>query len=158
MKVPVKTLTKDNFRFWGQFISADDVTGLKQLSIANYVGNLAVAEVGGKVSLSILNPFKRDLTLKFMEQHQKTHEICVAIKEDCIITVTGDANGEPDPSSVEAFMLREGDTVVYSPGIWHWVPYSTGDGKGKQLIIYKDQTGANDFLKKELPQTIELEL
>ena len=158
MKVSVKTLTKENFLCWGHFISADDTTGLKELSIANYVGNLAVADVGEKVSLSILNPFKRDLALKFMEQHKKTHEICVAIHEDCIITVARDANGEPDPSSIEAFVLKEGDTVVYSPEVWHWVPYATGDGKCKQLIIYKDQTGANDFIKKELQQPVELEL
>ena len=156
MRIEVKALTKESFIPWGQLVAAGDTTDLKQLSVANYVGNLAVAEMGEKVSLSILSPFKRDLTLKFMEKHKKTHEICVAIRGDCIITVARDLNGEPDPSSIEAFLLKESDTVVYAPDVWHWVPYATGDGDCKQLIIYQDQTGANDFYKKELSEVLEL--
>jgi ureidoglycolate hydrolase len=158
VKIKVKTLTKEHFARWGQFIASNDTTGLTRLSIANYMGNLAVAELGNQLSISLLNPFNRELTLKFMEQHKKTHEICVAIREDCIITVAPDLNGVPNLDGIEAFFLKESDTVVYAPGIWHWVPFTVGTGEAKQLIIYKDQTGVYDFLKIELPQSIELEV
>jgi ureidoglycolate hydrolase len=158
VKIKIQGLTRELFSPWGQFVPADCRSGMTQLSIANYAGNLAVAEVGEKASLSLLKPFNREFTLKCMEQHNKTHEICVAVQGDCVITVTRDLNGEPDSDNLEAFLLKQGDTVVYAPGVWHWVPFPAGTGESGQLIIYKDQTGANDFIKKELPRALELEI
>jgi ureidoglycolate hydrolase len=158
MKITVQELSKEVFAPWGYFVSRSDTTGISHLSTANYMGNLAAFDLGGRVSLSILNPFKREPVLKFMELHRETHEICVALYQDCIVTAARDNAGEPDPASLEAFYLKEGDTVVYAPGVWHWVPFAARAGECAQLIIYKDQTGANDFFKKELSQSAELQM
>jgi ureidoglycolate lyase len=154
--VKVKPLTKEAFSRWGYFISKDDTTDINRLSSANYIGNLAVFEMGEQVSVSILNPFKRKLIIAFMELHQETHELCVAIQNDCIITVAENMKNKPDSTSIEAFYLKEGDSVIYKNGVWHWVPFAVTDDGCKQLIVYKNQTGANDFTKHEFQEPVEI--
>jgi ureidoglycolate hydrolase len=84
-----------------------------------------------------------------MERHIETAEMCVAIEGDCIIAVGQGEPASPDPATIEWFRLEQGDTVIYNPGVWHWVPFAAGDETCRQLIVYKNQTGKNDFFKYE---------
>lgn len=154
----VKQLTKENFVKWGQFISADNIENQGDYGDFKYTGNVAVLELWPATSASILEPIKRDIRLECLEAHKNTIEICVAIKNDCVIFVAEDKNDEPDPASVEAFYLKDGDTVVYGKGVWHWIPFAVNTPSCKQLIVYKDKTGDNDFYKFELKTPISIEM
>ncbi len=135
-------LTKDSFSPWGAFIAAEEKRGCESSPDFDYVGNIAVVDFQGPLSLT---PKARDIVLTQVESHRETPEMCVALRHDCVIFVAGDKAGAPDAATIRAFLLKEGDTVVYAPGVWHWVPYAVGADACSQLIVYRDQTGRNDF-------------
>lgn len=153
----VTELTKEAFSPWGKYISADEESGRDSTPEFDYVGNIAVSKLMGPVSMSILHPAKRDIIVNQFESHRLTPEICTALRNNCIIFAAGDVNGVPDIPNTQAFLLKEGDTIVYDPGTWHWVPYPVDTQTCTQLIIYKDQTGKNDFYLHKLEKPIVLQ-
>ena len=156
--IKVNELTKNNFEAWGKFISADEQNNLQRYDGFNYVGNIAVAHINSPLSFSILEPLEREIVLVQMESHKETSEICVALENECLFFVAADKNGFPDEENIKAFLLKAGDTVIYNPSVWHWVPFATKNRSCKQLIIYKDQTGKNDFYAHKLSQPVRAEI
>lgn len=153
-----KILTQKSFEKWGQFFDAGDEEKLQKCDGFNYAGNTAVFQAMGECSISVLEPVMREKVLKCMEMHKETEEVCIAIEKDCIITVAkGDEKG-PDTETLEAFVLREGCTVIYKAGTWHWVPFPIDSDVCKQLIIYKNHTGDNDFYMEAVNPEISLEV
>lgn len=153
----IEPLTKDAFAPFGTFISAKETQNKKCFDGFDYIGNIAVAPLWERTSLSLLQPKRRELVLTKMEAHKNTVELCIAIENDCILFVATDKEGKPDTSNIHAFYLCCGDTVAYDKGIWHWVPFPVEDESCKQLILYKDNTGNEDFYSYELLKPLRIE-
>lgn len=151
-------VNEKNFAKFGKFISADQNKSREHFDGFFYTGNIAVCELFPATSISLLEPEKRDISLKSMEAHKETEEVCIAIKNDCLFFVAEDVNGSPDVNNIHAFILREGDTVIYAKGVWHWVPFCINSEYCKQLIVYKNNTGANDFYQYDLSEAIKVSL
>ena len=153
----VNQLTRHNFEKWGQFFDSGEQAALKECDGFNYAGNVGVFPASGECSISVLQPLKREMAVEKMEMHKETPEVCIAMENDCVIVVADGGDGGPDPGTMQAFLLKQGCTVIYNAGIWHWVPFPVGEGRCKQLIIYKNNTGANDFYMQQLSQKEPLE-
>lgn len=156
MPSAVLPLSQSAFRQWGEYIPADETRNRTELASALHFGNIAVFSMQGELSASILRPFRREPVLRFMEMHRETAELCVELENDSVIVVAADREGKPDAATLQAFLLRQGDSVVYNPSVWHWVPYPVSEDGSRQLIVYKNHTGTNDFHKEELARPIAL--
>ena len=157
MRIGHNVLTKETFKKWGDYVAAGDVDNQTQNEAFNHVPDIAVFDLDGPISASILEPKKRENVLTCMERHDKTPEMCVALEHDCIIAVAMDKDGKPDETTVETYLLKQGDTVIYHPGVWHWVPYAVNTDTCKHLIVYKYNTGKNDFFMEELYEKIYID-
>jgi len=148
-------LSKQGFANWGDYISANDRNNVLVEEDFHYVGNIAVFPLEGDVSASVLIPCKREIVLWKMERHKDTAEVCVALKNDSVFFVAQDCDGHPDIDNIQAFYLRQGDTIVFKAGIWHWVPFPVEADQCK-LLIYKNNTGDDDFYLEELTEPIKI--
>ena len=85
MRIGHNVLTKETFKKWGDYVAAGDVDNQTQNEAFNHVPDIAVFDLDGPISASILEPKKRENVLTCMERHDKTPEMCVALEHDCII-------------------------------------------------------------------------
>lgn len=146
----VNQLTQVCFQEFGILISAVERKNKQNYDGFDYCGDLAILSMGYEVSASLLFSHQREIHVTQMEVHRHTSEMCVALCHDCIIFVATDFHGTPSEDNLKAFLLKQGDTIIYHKNIWHWVPFAVNAKSSTQLIVYQSQTGKNDLLLKSL--------
>jgi hypothetical protein len=86
------------------------------------------------------------MTVVKMERHLKTAEMLVALDGDAIVCMAPPQ--EPVGGSltgVVAVKMRLGEALVMETGTWHWIPFPTGKKTVRYLVVFRNQTGADDL-------------
>jgi hypothetical protein len=100
----------------------------------------------GPLSTGSLECAPRPMTVAKMECHLKTPEMLVALDGDAIVCMAP----PQDPvggalSGVVAVKMRLGEALVMETGTWHWIPFPTGKKTVRYLVVFRNQTGADDL-------------
>ncbi len=100
-------------------------------------------------TVGILTGKKREIKRESAEKHANTVEILVQLENDAIVYLGKPTVGD-EPGELEEFLLRQGEAVALAQGAWHWVPYPVEEDACKTLVIFKENTGANDAVIKDI--------
>ena len=144
----VKKLTEDNFKAYGAILSTDYLEQNGGDSSFGWWENLAVFEGIGRVSINVLKAKEREMLVDKLEYHNETEEAVIPLggKDQIIVVAKAGALIEDE---IEAFYLEGTKGVVLNKGVRHFIPYPI-KGDVDNIIIFKDQTGANDLIFEEL--------
>lgn len=137
--IKVKKVTKGNFNKYGQLIKEPSKKDWTSSSV-DYWTNLGVIdfkETEVEVNLGIAK--KRSLEFTELERHNRSPEMLIPLGDEIIVPV---ATGE-DASEKEAFLISQGEALIFEKGVWHSTPFPTGV-KCKFLILYKKNTIPQD--------------
>jgi ureidoglycolate hydrolase len=88
----------------------------------------------------------RPMTVVKMERHLKTREMLIALDGDAVVCVAPPQ--EPVGNSltgVVAVKMRRGEAFVMETAAWHWIPFPTGKKTVRYLVVFRNQTGADDL-------------
>jgi ureidoglycolate lyase len=156
-----KTITKKNFKNFGDMITTDDI---KPLEINNGyakrfdgIAYLDAKKGNGESTISIFSALKRSFPMKvdMMEKHPLGSQAFIPMKETTFLAFVAPQGDKPDLDKVEAFIIPNGIGVNYNAGIWHFPLIATEDmnflvvdrkGNGDNLVLY-DLNEKNIYLK-----------
>lgn len=143
------TLTHESIEGYGQLLHDTIMAPTFDGAEFAYTADFFKTNFEGPMTAILLVGHKREIKPEHLECHGKTVEILFEMENDAVIFLakTGEDGGPGEP---EAFYFRQGQAVALNAGIWHWVPYPVGDASTKTLVIYKEGTGQNDFVMKDL--------
>ena len=145
-----KPITKENFSKFGDMITTDDITPLEinngYAKRFDGIANLNTNKDNGKTTISIFSALKRTFPMKInmMEKHPLGSQAFVPMKETIFLVFVAPEGNKPDLNKVESFIVPQGISVNYNPGIWHFPLISTEnmnflvidrEGSGDNLVI-----------------------
>ena len=109
-------------------------------------------QIDGETSVNIWSRSRHNNPLLKMERHLKTTEIYIAIEGDFIFPVTRPMrldvpNLQPSVEDVIGFHVKEGQTLIMKPGMWHWGPWPISQ-RCTIILLFKKGTEINDLTIK----------
>jgi len=114
-------------------------------------------EMPGKLCVGRLECRARPLRLAKLERHLKTAELLTAVDGDAVLCLA--APQEPALGSLfgmRAIFLRKGSSVVLHPGVWHGIPFPTGSGNVRLMVVFRALTGEDDLDFFELDEPVDI--
>jgi ureidoglycolate hydrolase len=99
----------------------------------------------GEVGFLIARPHRG--VYRVLETHLKTPEILIALNCDINMPVAPAARrkrDKPDVTKVRAFRVARGSAIVLNRGVWHYLPQPVGRRPAEILVVFADNTSAND--------------
>jgi hypothetical protein len=101
----------------------------------------------------------RPMAVAKMERHLKTREMLVALDGDAVVCMAP----PQDPmggslTGVVAVKMRLGEAIVMDTGTWHWIPFPTGKKTVRYLVVFRNQTGADDLHFCDFKETVTVSL
>jgi len=122
-KVKVKPLTKDNFKQYGEVISAEGEYKIINQGNGkkwNDLINFDMFEDGGKVNLGILRTKYLEPLFNQLERHHYTSQIFISLGQGkSLIAVAPISDKYPNPEKVEVFLMKGGQGVNFYRKVWH---------------------------------------
>jgi len=95
------------------------------------------------------------------ERHMRTPEILLPVKGDMAV-IAGPADFPKEPSRLPplskfaAFLVPEGQGVMFAPGVWHWAPFAVRDPIAI-FVMYATGTAESDGVVVDFPNGEALE-
>jgi ureidoglycolate hydrolase len=163
MKLKVQPLTGGAFELYGQVIAAPKTEATAHLPGMDFwVGVAELPDLGAPYSVSYATQEKRAFIQRSAERHMQTPELLMPIGGDMIVVVGAPDYPEqperlPSPERFAAFWVKEGQGVIFKPGVWHWAPFAVKE-KIMLLVVYTAGTAQNDALVVDLPPEAVLEV
>lgn len=114
-----------------------------------FTGDVLKFAAEGNMTAGILVGHKREFKPESLEKHMKTVEILVQLENDAVIYLAN-ATESDEPRDIKSFFFKQGEAISLSPGTWHWVPYPHKDDHCKTLVIFKENTSAEDCVIKNV--------
>jgi len=118
--------------------------------------DVALFEIPGGGTVGILEGKQREVILKCMERHVKTPEILFQMSGDAILFVGRSDDHGTEIKAINAFLFKQGQSVLMAPGTWHWVPYPVDAKSCVTQVIFNRGTSDSDCEIVELPEFIRL--
>ena len=116
-KVKVKPLTKDNFKQYGEVISAEGEYKIINQGNGkkwNDLINFDMFEDGGKVNLGILRTKYLEPLFNQLERHHYTSQIFISLGQGkSLVAVAPISDKYPNPEKVEVFLMKGGQGVNF---------------------------------------------
>lgn len=102
---------------------------------------------------SFLRAKRHTLGVVKLERHVKAAKAIIPLEGSCVLLVAdGDgpevADGNPDESTIRAFLLDGSQGVFLPRGCWHWVLFSVTDEATFMLLMEQDIV--NDIEEREI--------
>lgn len=131
--IVAEPLTAEKYAPFGQVIQAqsDNVTGANQGTAEKYHHTAQVIngfpQNAGKTNLCVYHcrpakelPFK----VKLLERHPYSSQAFIPMNSGktrgyLVVVALNDKNGQPDLSTLKAFIASSTQGINYSPGVWH---------------------------------------
>lgn len=149
-------LTKETFAPYGKLLSKKKECYDADNEEFAFSANITYFDIAGEGTVGLLEGKKREITLKCMERHIKTPEILFQIKSDSILFVGKSESDSAEIKEIKPFLLKQGDTVLMDPGIWHWVPFPVDTDRCVTQVIFKKATSETDCEVVELRKAVHL--
>ncbi len=153
MDIKVKKLNPNDFDKFGQIVCPnpkDEPTASGDSF--NYFKQQAVFKIDGDSEFGILTIKKYDMVFDQIEQHVESPEIMFSLNGSFIVPVAPPSEDVPKPEDIEAFEVPHNHGIVLKDGCWHWMPSAVTDETATLLILFKDDTSANDLVIKDLTE------
>ena len=157
MNIQISALTKESFAAYGELIqlpidtettfSADHFSYWKQQGI--------IKAFGGDVEIGVLNVTQKQLSFDQLERHNYTAEFLVPLNGSFICPVAIPSTEIPNVDQITAFRVSLGQAIVLKPNCWHWMPVPV-EKEILILVIYKNNTSADDLIIEKLNETCYL--
>lgn len=161
--IPLENLNDEAFSEYGKVISIPEPGSRKPLlesSFFKHYGPLAFLDCNGPTEFGITTFTERELSINQLEQHVGTPELLYAIDGDMIIPtapiITVDGEVFPDESRIKAFLVRQGQGVVFNEGQWHWAPFPYGKKVSSVLVGFAVGTATTNIVIKDLTRSYSL--
>jgi len=149
MKYKTINTTYENFSKYGYFIDEKAKESLADNINFTYWDKIAEFELGPVVSAGIVVGHENGGIVETIERHKNTAEILVGLKGDSVVLLSQPNNKANEVSELQAFIIKEGDTVVLYPGTWHSAPIPIED-ICKLLVLFNTNTPDQDLEEIEL--------
>lgn len=152
---PIK-LTEDSIKEYGQLLSANSKDYICDESDFRYKADVGTFYIEGNISTGILIGKKRELILEKFERHLKTPEVLVALENDAILALAKPCEKADDIKDITLLYMNQGDAICLHRGTWHWVPFPADTEECKMLVMFRENTGAEDGGVIELSSPVKL--
>lgn len=113
--------------------------------ILSYWDGIASWEIAGKAGIGWFEVKKRAYTGSEVERHLLTPEALLCF-EGAAVCLVGNPKGPEalTPADFQAFSLKQGEGIIFSPGVWHALPFPLTD-KAVFWVIFRQGTAQNDL-------------
>ena len=145
-QLPVIDATAETFKPFGQLVETPKSDPMLK---TGWVPAAGTYQIDGETAVSIWSRIRHNEPLVKMERHLKTPEIYVAVEGDFIFPVTkplplDDPDLQPSVEDVVGLRVKEGQTLIMKPGMWHWGPWPVSE-RCSIVILFKKDTEKNDL-------------
>lgn len=107
---------------------------------------LAPMATEAPIAFGSLRVGKRSMVIKDVEYHSFASEVMMPFDCDMVMYVGPANGGEPEPKTLEAFIIPKGTLLVFRAGMWHGAPFPLKED-GTVLICLPERTYLNDTTK-----------
>jgi ureidoglycolate hydrolase len=162
MLLSVKALSAEAFKPFGERIAAPKGKPTASLPGMDYWADLARLPLlerpyGIGYATQDIRPFRQTGA----ERHMKTPELLLPVRGDMVVIVGPPDNPQepsrlPPLSRFSAFLVKEGEGVLFAPGTWHWAPFALRRAIGI-FVIYSTGTAESDATVVDFPKGEVLE-
>jgi ureidoglycolate hydrolase len=162
VKTEVKKLTPETWEKFGNIVEIPTKNPVVSLPFGGYWNRVVGYEPeGGVADIGVATFSYRDALLPLLERHHGT-EITVPIDGDMIIAVAppkdlDNPQARVDPKEVEVFYVRQNQTFIMNPGVWHWAPWSLS-GSVSMLVFLPKDTVHKDVQLTTLDKAVTFDL
>ena len=157
MKKEVKTMTPENFRPYGTYITWEEID-VKNDPVNFYKEDSIVSKLSTDLcALTLQGVSPRENVVTRCEYHAFTEEIYGGFEEDVVMHV-GLPSEEPKAENIELFLLPAHAYCRIKRGVWHMAPFALGKNRVHGIVILPPYTYTHDCIVKELDEPIEFEL
>lgn len=146
--VKVKKLTRDAFNKYGQFSGAFAegeyfFDGGYFKFYRDMIQQKLVRET--TVSYSLARIEKREPLLESLEYHDYCEEMILPLNSDLLMCVAPATGGTEAPlDEVECFYIPAGTFIGVKAGVWHGMPFATGEAPADVLCMLPERTYMKD--------------
>jgi len=152
MEIKVQKLTAEAFAQYGQVINlspaAEPTAGSDDFS---YWKQQLVFDITGPAEIGVLKTKKHEMIFDQIEQHTETPEILIGLGGGFIIPVAPPSDDVPDPEKIEAFEVSANQAIMMKTNCWHWLPNPADKDELTIMVLFKNNTSADDLVIKDLP-------
>jgi ureidoglycolate hydrolase len=153
----IQLLDSKTFNTFGNILTMNYVPEVDEQKEFDFHDTVRNIELASHCCTGILACRNREKKVVKMERHHETSEIIAALDGDMILVTAPADDDLKDNSRVQAFMIKQGQSVAMKPNTWHWVPFPIGKNDVHALILFRDETGKNDLHFRELNEPIVLD-
>ncbi|MCL5986167.1 MAG: ureidoglycolate lyase [Actinobacteria bacterium] len=151
----VHELNKESFATFGSLYALEPKSApTASFQHIKYWKQLSVLDVGGKGEIGVVIAEPSYNTISVMEYHRDTLEALIPLNGDFLLPVAGAGNLEID--KIQVFRVSLGLGVTMKKGCWHGLPLAMGREKVKILVVFADNTSANDLTVQELDEVLQV--
>ena len=153
MKKEVKTMTHENFRPYGTYITWEEIDKLNDP--VNFYKEDSLVDKSDcpltAVTLQGVSPRPRVVAMS--EYHNDTEEIYGGFEEDVVMHV-GLPSDTPHAENIELFLLPAGAYCRIKRKVWHMAPFALGDKRLHGIVILPPYTYTHDCFVLPLDEEI----
>ncbi len=157
MEIKAKKVTAEGFKKYGQVVElqpgAEAAVSEKDFE---YWKQQAVFRTEGSCEIGVLKVKKHDMAFGQMEQHTETPEVLIGVDGGFVVPVGSVSEDVPAVGDIEAFEVGQGQAIVMDKSCWHWVPNPVDKDEVTVLVLFRNNTSANDLVIKDLSEQCEV--
>lgn len=122
---PLQPLTAEAFRRFGRVMDPEPVYTVNRghADRTDLLTRLAHRETAPQLCLSHFDvrPMALPATIAALEAHPFSAQVFLPVgpSRPVVVVALSDADGEPDPATLQAFIGAPGQAILYDPGVWH---------------------------------------
>ena len=161
--IRAQELSRKAFRQYGVYQNLLDNEDLAEASVrkAGFFADVVTLNFGGNTlpTVSACHVKKEEKNIiPMIEAHKNTCEGLLPLDADVIMFFGKVVNGEPDPQTVEAFIVPKGTFVKVEPLIVHGRQFAVNAAEAHVLCLLPQRTFNNDMIKKILNDDEKIEI
>lgn len=158
-----KKISVGNFGRFGRYLSVPNrrttPPTISAPKVIDYWKQQAVFEKSLEIEVGFLTVYQREGVFQQIERHRGTPELLVILDGEVAIPCAPPhdrmkAGQVPCLADIEIFKVPAGSAVLFPTGGWHWAPYPTRDKKVNILVVFKNNTSAEDLEIVDLPEKV----
>ena len=161
--IKAQELSRKAFRQYGVYQNLLDNADMAEASVrkAGFFADLVTLNFGKDTlpTVSVCHVRKEEKNIiPMIEAHKYTCEGLLPLDADVIMFFGRIVNGEPDPETVEAFIVPRGTFVKLEPLVVHGRQFVINAGEAHVLCLLPQRTFNNDMIKKILGEDEKIEI
>jgi ureidoglycolate hydrolase len=153
----IQTLEKKTFAEFGEILSMDDVPSVDTANEFDFHDTAQGIKLASRCCTGVLSCRHRPRKVVKMERHHESSEVIVALDGDIVMMMAPSDDELENNTRIRAFMIKQGQAIVMKPNTWHWIPFPVDKHDVHALVLFKDETGANDLHFRDLTVPIVLD-